>query len=442
MRAPGLMLRLAPCFAASAFFATMALLYLSGAHATYLLVTRIWGIDGWNWPFLDTDTVLSAVRCVQKGVDVYVANPCDSLARVYDYSPLWLVIARVPGLGDWLNAIGLTVDLCFLASLTLLPTARDRAGAALTVAGAISSAALYATERGNNDLVIFALAVASAVLIGKSRNVRLLAYGAALLAGLLKYYPMPLLMLATREKPRRFLAVAAIAAALIALFLIVDGRDLVRALKLIPTGPYISDMFGSSTLTGGFSVLLDWPDQLRRILHVAMVLPAFAIAIVFGSRRARQAELDRLTERERAFLFVGAILIASCFFTAQNIGYRAVHLLIVLPPLIALRRTGGGRRSGWCVAAALGLLWAEAVRHATLAATSDIAGTTKGNIRLLVWLVRESAWWWLVTMLLGYTLALLLRSEMGGIVLAFGRRAVAAGRRNRAPEPLLDSVSA
>ena len=49
-----------------------------------------------------------------------------------------------------------------------------------------------------------------------------------------------------------------------------------------------------------------------------------------------------LGEGERAFLLAGALLVLGCFVAAQNIGYRAVHLLLVLPPLLALRHGGAG----------------------------------------------------------------------------------------------------
>jgi Glycosyltransferase family 87 len=422
-------------------FGLMALLYGLGVRSIYFTVIDAWTYHAWDFPFLDTDTVLSAVRCVQKGIDVYARNPCDVLARVYDYSPLWLTIARIPGIGEWRTTIGLAIDITFLATLILLPTARDWRGAALITLSAISSAVVFATERGNNDLVIFVLAVTVATMIGRSRTLRLVAYGAALLAGLLKYYPMPLLMLATRERPGRFFAVAAVAIVLLCLFLAIDGHDLARALRLIPTGEFIGDfdMFGSTTLTGGLFQLFGWPDGLRWIPHLAMVITAFGIAIAIATRQWLQDDLDRLTELERAFLFVGAVLIPSFFFTAQNIGYRAIHLLLVMAPLIALWRTA--RRKGYRITlyAALGLLWADGVRNGVLSLTDRLAPMTRGNIRILAWEIREVAWWWLIIALISFALALLLRSEMGSTVIRVGRRLLG---NSRTAAPALRKASA
>src|ERR1700761_7754635 len=98
-----LLRRIRPFAAASLFLAVMAMLWCAGAAGLYYRIIAAWGVDPHNSPFLDTDTILSAVRCRQAGVDVYATNPCDPLGRVYDYSPLWLVIAYVPGLGRWLT---------------------------------------------------------------------------------------------------------------------------------------------------------------------------------------------------------------------------------------------------------------------------------------------------------------------------------------------------
>ena len=62
---------------------------------------------------------------------------------------------------------------------------------------------------------------------------------------------MTLMVMATRERPARFFAIAAASLALVALFFAMMGHELSRALKLIPVGGWFGDMFGSTTLPGG-----------------------------------------------------------------------------------------------------------------------------------------------------------------------------------------------
>src|SRR5262245_55720260 len=54
------------------------------------------GIVPFRYPFLDFQAVLAAVDCWQRGIDVYVSNPCDVLGRPFAYSPLWLRFTFLP----------------------------------------------------------------------------------------------------------------------------------------------------------------------------------------------------------------------------------------------------------------------------------------------------------------------------------------------------------
>ncbi len=413
-----------PAFAATILFILLAALYAGGARDLYDAIIRGWGVEVFSFPFLDTDTVLSAIRCLRKGVDVFVVNPCDYLGRVYDYSPLWLTLAAFPMTLGWLQPIGFGLDIAFLAALLLLPAGRTRRDVALIALGVVSSATVYAVERGNNDLVIFILAAGAATLACRSPMVRVIAYMLALLAGLLKYYPMTLMALATREGPRRFFAVTAGSIALTALFIAIAGHDLARALQLIPTGPYFSDMFGSITVAGGLTQLIGWPNLMGSALHGVMVFAAILMGARLGLRDWIGEDVTRLSERERTFLLAGIMLTCGCFFTAQNIGYRVVHLVLLLPAMVALRRTANKRLYGWGVAATLGLLWSQGWRHALLSAVTPLGERAQSTAILMGWIVREGLWWWLIVVLIGLATALLLQSEMG----LFARRLVMRSR--------------
>jgi hypothetical protein len=419
-----------PAFAAIILFMLMVVLHALGARDLYNAIIRGWGVEPFSFPFLDTDTVLSAIRCLRKGVDVFVVNPCDYLGRVYDYSPLWLTLAAFPITLGWLLPIGFGLDVAFLGALFLLPAGRTRRDVALIAFGVVSSATVYAVERGNNDLVIFILAAGAATLSCRSPMLRVIGYALALLAGLLKYYPMTLMAMATRERPSRFFAIAAGSFAVVALFIAIAGHDLARALQLIPTGPYFSDMFGSVTVAGGLTQLIGWPQFVGAVLHGAMMIAAILIGVRLGRSDGMIADVARLSERERAFLLAGVMLTCGCFFTAQNIGYRVVHLVLLLPAIVALRRTADSRVYGWGVMATLGLLWSQAWRHALLVALTPFGERAQNTGVLFGWIMREALWWWLIALLVGLFTALLLKSEMG----IFAQRLV-MGSPDRVPRP-------
>ena len=420
--------RFVPFAAGLALFALLATVYQALPFRAYFKIIHLWGVRAFPKPFLDTDTVLSAVRCLRRGVDVFVANPCDPLQRVYDYSPLWLLLAKLPFTEAWTAPSGLIVDAAFLLSLLLLPAARDRRALVTIVLGTLSSAAVFAVERGNNDLVLFVLAAVAASLMLKSPLARALGYACALMAGLLKYYPMALMALALRERPRGFALVLIGAVMAVGLFLATMGHDLIRALKLIPVGSWYGDMFGSSTLPGGLGALFGWPTWVSALLRAGLALAALAAGGRLAANRRFAAGVAALSPRERTFLLAGSLLTLGCFFSAQNIGYRTIHLLLVLPSLTALAASSGGRR--WWSSApwlALALLWSMGWRH-----WLEQFGPSGSPVLLIFgWLVREPLWWVLIAVLIGCVAAILRQSAMARAVLAWGNQRL--GSRGGAP---------
>ena len=123
-----------PAGLALATFLTMSWLYCYGPREIYEEVLRSWGIVPFRAPFLDIGFVLAAWDCTRQGWDVMWHNPCDLLQLPFNYSPLWLVAAPIRLSVRDATAVGWTLDLLFIASLTLLPPPRRLAELAL-VAG-------------------------------------------------------------------------------------------------------------------------------------------------------------------------------------------------------------------------------------------------------------------------------------------------------------------
>ncbi|MGI4747424.1 MAG: hypothetical protein ACRYGI_02595 [Janthinobacterium lividum] len=79
-------------------------------------------------------------------------------------------------------------------------------------------------------------------------------------------------------------------------------------------------------------MLLPW------ILFIVMAGGCMLQAMARERDPMLRSMLDRIGTTERSLLLVGAILCADSFFGHQNIGYRAVLLLLVVPGLLALVR--------------------------------------------------------------------------------------------------------
>jgi hypothetical protein len=386
-----------PAAAAAAVVLLAGILYCLGYREQYYALAEAWGAAPFRTPFLDMHAVTAAVECHRLGFDVYVQDPCDVFGRVHGYSPVWLWLAVLPITTAWDNALGLGLVLLFLVALTFLPAGREPRQTMLITLGAVSSATMFALERANVDLLVFVMAMLAVRL-------RTAGYAVSLLAGMLKFYPIVLLVLAVRERLVKCLVVWAVAVGVIALWFALDGTEILRGMANIPsTHPFDDNVFGAHNLPFGLAELLGLPHAAAIVLQVLLLVTMLCLAATL----ARRVQVHALTEAESLYLLAGSVLLVSCFVMAQNVSYRGIYFLFVLPALAICRRG-----TAWLIVL---LMWNSALRPVIDALTewSSLAEILRPGI----WLVRELAWWGVITVLA----ALLLRQ-------VWESRAVAAWR--------------
>ena len=421
---------------AAALFAAFALLYWADRPVYFALLGAVHE-HPYARPFLDTRFVTAQVECWSRGVDVYARNPCDPLGRTLDYSPLWLRLGFLARPDSWTPVFGLAIDAGFLAALFAMPW--EVAGPfeiVVAVGAVVSWATAFGMERGNTDLVMFAAAVLYARLLMRSAPARLAGYGLVLGAGLLKFYPLVLLALLVRERARRVWTIGAGCALVLVAFVGVFHAELSRIGANMADGLF-ADLFGARSLPFGITTVLDGApmrdaaglslgmDALGRNATMlgwallAAMSGGCAAAAVLGGRSAAVRDMPgRIGAEARSLLLVGSVLSAGCFFGHQNIGYRALFLLLTVPGLSALVRVAP---AGWvrlalrvtCVLVVL-VLW------------DGIVSRSRPG-----WVVMQLSWWWIVCVLLGIVVALLGDDVVR--VSGLGRR-VRSGRAQRTVE--------
>jgi hypothetical protein len=385
-------------FFAFSLFAVFALLWAAGLQELGKEALRLIGVVPGPFPFLDAHAVLAAAECQRRGIDVYLANPCDFFGRPHVYSPLWL--ALVPrGIGTAATPwVGAGLDLMFIASLGWLMRPSTSRESAVFAVAVFSPATVYALERANNELVIFLFVLAAGLLQGGSRRRRLFSYALLVGAALLKYFPAVLLSLVARERRRDALIVVAGAALAAAAFAAAYHGVIGKALANIPPLSYYADSFSARNLPFGLATGL---PLLKDPLPAAVALFAImtALWLVWLRRAALRldgADVDWTTSEVR-FAAIGGLLLTGAFFAGQNVDYRAIHFLFVLPGLwqlrAAVRQPAARRFLSQLIAAALFLMWEECVRQALLAAFDAQPGD---RIAMMFWVVREWLWWWTI----------------------------------------------
>src|SRR5438105_857965 len=161
--------------------------------------------------FTDMRSITSGWECTRKGLSVVPHDPCDRWHRPVNYPKLWLAPSFL-GLGPSSTVyLGVAAGLAFLASVLRL-AGRLRVVEGLVYAAALCSpAVMLGIERGNNDLVVFAVVVLALVVFRRGEVGRAIGHGLLLFAGMLKLYPAFSFGVLVRQ--RRSWAVAGVVAA-------------------------------------------------------------------------------------------------------------------------------------------------------------------------------------------------------------------------------------
>ena len=404
--------RLAIPATASLLYCAFAALWLWGPHTIYFNILRLFGFEPFRFPFLDIHAVLSAAQCHRLGVDVYLTNPCDALGRVHAYSPLWLRIT--PAFLDTSNitVVGLSLGLLFIASLMALCRPTTRGEALLMMFTAVSPMTVYVLERANSDLVGFLLILAGCTLLRAPRPTRFVGYGLVFFAGLLRYFPLLLLVMLARERRRSAISVAIVMSSVLLVLVLCDYAELRKALANIPQLSYFADSFAAVNLPFGLASALAIPFQRA----LAVMLLALLIVLTAARTRRSLAIVGHAALDWHAFkadcMVVGALLVIACFFAGQNVDYRGVYFVLVMPGLLHLRRiacTAEARRFlSSIVAGVLLVAWEQVFRRIDHAATAYIPSEAiRVRAELLFWLGRELVWWWLIAGLTAIVLSYL-----------------------------------
>ncbi len=393
--------------------------------AAYVAILKILFIIPKPTPFIDAQQFPALVACWRHGVDVYTDPSCDPLGRAMDYSPLWL---RADFLPAWSNWMGFALDGAFFLSLALLPPVRRRADGLLLLLAVFSSMTVFALERANMDVVMFLLAAVAGWCWARELWVRLAGYGVMMFAGLLKFYPLVLMLLFLRERLRYFIGLCGIAVLLLAGFIWHFHGELREMAQNFPSVPSLTNGFGARELPGGFelafrsvfhlsAVPIYYPTASGPLVVAAPPHPMFAIEMFFllilisfaaafkiAGVPGIKSSVAALTPLEQGFLIIGAALICGCFLAGQNISYRGIHFIFVLPGIFALSAAAGEawvrrlfRLTGYAI---IFVMWGLALQQIVAEISGGTALPITGSAVLAFWFVRELAWWGIVTLLL------------------------------------------
>jgi hypothetical protein len=398
--------------------AAIAALYVY-ARPLYSPVLRLWAVDAFRYPFLDAEGYITPRQCFLRGIDVYVSDPCDVLGRLMGNSPFCLRFFLIPSDPKYTPAFAGAFISCYAWATTRLAPVTGRWAKTVFALGFFSPPVVFAIERGNLDLFIFALAMAMILLLERGKIARLLAYALSIFGFLLKFYPIMLILLAVKERPRLTALVAALTAGSIAAYIAVFHHELLLLLPNIANPGPFEYVIGAHVLSNGLGYFLrhtgyPLPPGLMATLMAVQILASLVFAVSLMRDNRFGGAVQALTLRETSGLLTGALLLCGCFFSGVSIGYRAIHMLFALPALIRMAKIWRGMEpagSCWWRHAdllALALLWMPVALLIPRAAHLKLAanGAWMSRIFDVIWLCREIGWWVMITLLLAMILRL------------------------------------
>jgi hypothetical protein len=261
--------------------------------------------------FADTRVITTGWDCTRAGYDVLRENPCDPWGRAMNYPRLWALPAWLSAGEGTTASLALSFGFAFLVVVVALAVSTPVAIALLF--GPASPSVLLALERGNNDLVVFAV-VAWAV----TRR----SWLALLAAVVLKLYPLAAITTLASWRSR---------------LLLIGG-----------SGAYFALTFGDLAAINSVTPhSASWSYGLPTTVSTFTAAPIIAVgALLVGMLVGRGARFQSPVFR------AGAVIFLATYLLGPSWDYRRIFLLLTLPALVGERR--------WpLVTLVLGTLWSS-----------------------------------------------------------------------------------
>lgn len=333
--------------AATAF---VVLAYL-GVMATGYSVVResFWQkalVDPADPYFLDLRVITSGWDCLRSGFDVLRANPCDPSGRPVNYTYPWR-LASILGFGESDTLIvGLLFIALFLIGVWFLMGRTPLAGSPIWIVAICSPAVMLGVERGNPDLLIFAILSLYSILVVSNTPIRRGgAYVTIASAAILKLFPVFAMTSLWHVRPSRRTLLAL--AGLLVTFALLTHSDFLNIYRLTQKGRGLS--YGSRVVidawggTAGNPGLIDAFPGSRLFLGSSIALCVIAAGFLIGTRWRKEGALPN---RPLVAFWVGASIYIGTFLLGNNWDYRLMFLLFTIPLLQHIRSQGGINRRG------------------------------------------------------------------------------------------------
>lgn len=299
------------------------LLLALGGHAEW---SRL-GVPAVEPDFYDLRSVTSGWDCARRHDGAWPVNPCDRGGRPENYPRVWMA-ASIFGLGeDDTYALGFLVAAAFFVAAILVLSPSAPPGHAVTYGLALCSpAVMFGVERGNVDIALFVLIVASGLVMRRPRYGAAVASALILLAAILKLFPIAAVGMLARLPRRAAVVCVSVVLGLFAIYAAATFRDIQTIERVLPQG---------DEYAYGIHIFGGWLGRVvapGRIWDAGLVVLTIAVAIAL--RRRLRDRLGTDQSRELDLFWAGAGIYVVTFALVRSSDYRLVFLLLTIPQLV------------------------------------------------------------------------------------------------------------
>lgn len=320
------------------------LLFTTFAPQNYQ-IWRHFGVPSMSPSFADTRTLTVALESNLAEADIWAPNARDPWERAFNYPRVWLLLKPFGFNQSHTNLIGLSLAVIFLVCLWRLARGLSLRQGLYFALLVFSPVTMFAIERGNIDLLMFALLTGAVMLFErKDQNGTIGSAVLIMLAAIAKLFPFLGVSLFLSLPKRKALIAIGISSAIFGLYLLLTLSDLRLISNATPRPTFLG--YGSDVLLA----FILGSQLLTLVISTGLLLLLFAAIWLRIRKRGEVLDLGTETETENTFHLncfrVGATLYLGTFLLGNNWDYRLTFLLFTVPQLLMWYRTNKLVRSG------------------------------------------------------------------------------------------------